>query len=117
LFITTLLMARLATTVREVAGPHRSLLAQSESLEHTTCEVLHIRIGPGVPCVLGTQVSVELTGNWQLFAGGRLQILVGMLQVLLVAVHLLSVCMLQTPGGRLHTLGVPTHWLSGGDTQ
>jgi hypothetical protein len=66
---------------------------------------------------LGTQVSVALTGNWQLFAGGKLQILVGMLHVLVVPVHLLSVCMLQTPGGKLHTLGVPTHWLSGGDTQ
>jgi hypothetical protein len=63
LFITTLLMARFATTVREVAGPQVSVLPQSESLAHTTCEAAHMRIGPGVPCVLGTHVSVALAGN------------------------------------------------------
>jgi hypothetical protein len=63
--MTTLLMARLAITVREVAGPHRSPEPQSESLEHTSCDATHIRIGPGVPFELGTQVSVVLVGVWQ----------------------------------------------------
>jgi hypothetical protein len=115
--MTTLLMARLATTVREVAGPHRSPLGQLESLEHTVCTLLHMRMGPGVCCELATQVSVALPGNWQVLAGGRLQTLEGAEQVLLVAVQLLSVWLLHTPGARLHTLGVPVHWLSGGDTQ
>ena len=38
-------------------------------------------------------------------------------QVLVVAVHLLSVCMLHVADGRLHTLGVPVQRLGGGDTQ
>jgi hypothetical protein len=66
--------------------------------------------------VLDTQVSVALAGNWQLLAGGRLQVLVGMEQVLVVPVHLLSLCMAHVADGRLHTLGVPVHWLSGGVT-
>ena len=56
-------MARLAITVREVAGPHRSPVPQSESLEHTTIELWHMRMGPGVPCELDTHVSVKLAGN------------------------------------------------------
>jgi hypothetical protein len=67
--------------------------------------------------VLDTQVSVALAGNWQLLAGGRMQLLAGMEQVLVVAVHVLSLCMLHVADGRLHTLAVPVHWLSGGVTQ
>jgi hypothetical protein len=66
---------------------------------------------------LDTQVSVALAGNWQVLAGGRLQLLAGIEQVLVVAVHVLSLCMLHVADGRLHTSGVPVHRFGGGVTQ
>jgi hypothetical protein len=110
-------MARFAMTAREVAGPHRSLPPQSESLAHTSCDAAHMRSGPGVPWGLGTQVSVALAGNWQVLGGGMMQVLAGTEQVLAIAVHRLSACMLHVPAGRSHRLGVPAHGLAGGGKQ
>jgi hypothetical protein len=76
-----------------------------------------MRMGPGVPEGLGTHVSVELGGVWQTLAGGMLQVLLGAEQLLLVAVHRLSVCMLQVPCGKTHRSGVPRHGLGGGAMQ
>jgi hypothetical protein len=105
-------------TVREVAGPQVSPVPQSESWEHTSCDVTHMRIGPGVPCELGMQVSVVLTGVWQVLAGGRVQVLLGTAQVLVVVVQVLVFRLLHVPAGRLHTSGVPTeHVLAGGAMQ
>jgi hypothetical protein len=74
-------------------------------------------MGPGVPEGLGTQVSVALAGVWQVLAAGVLQVLLGAEQVFVVAVQRLSVCMLHTPAGRTHRLGVPMHRLGGGGMQ
>jgi hypothetical protein len=76
-----------------------------------------MRIGPRVPCGLGTQVSVALGGNWQVLAGGMMQVLAGSEQVFMVSAHRLSVCMWQVPVGKLHRLGVPVHGLPGGGKQ
>ena len=46
-----------------------------------------------------------------------LHTLFGAEQVLVTAVHLLSLCILQTPGGSTHRLGVPVHRLDGGEMQ
>jgi hypothetical protein len=111
-------MARLAITAREVAGPQLSPVPQSESWEHTSSDVTHMRMGPGVPCELGTQVSVELTGPVQVLAAGMVQVLLGVTQVLLVLAQVLVFRLPQVAAGRLHTSGVPTvHPLTGGGTQ
>ena len=101
-------IARLATTAREVAGPQASPdVVQSESFWHTTCETRHIRMGPGVPLLLGIQTSVLLTGRMQLLTGGITQVFGGVLQVFVAAVQVLSVLVTQVSCGRLQMLAVP----------
>lgn len=93
-------MARLATIARDVAGPQASPAAvQSESRRQTVCEIRHIRMGPGVPVLLGTQMSVSLRGRMQLLGVGMVHVLVGALQVLLVAMQVLSVLRTQLSCG------------------
>jgi hypothetical protein len=50
-----------------------------------------MRMGPGVPLVLGTHTSVLLTGGMHVFAGGITQVFAGVVQVFVVAVQVLSV--------------------------
>jgi hypothetical protein len=102
------LIARLAITAREVAGPQASPgVVQSESFLHTICVMRHIRMGPGVPLLLGTQVSVLLTGRRQGLAGGITQVFTGVLQVFVTAVQVLSVLFTQASCGRLQMFAVP----------
>jgi hypothetical protein len=70
-----------------------------------------------MPEELGTQVSVELAGSWQVLAAGMLQVLLGAEQVFVTAVQRLSVCMLHTPPGNTQTFGEPVHRLGGGSMQ
>lgn len=67
-----------------------------------------MRIGPGVPCGLGTHVSELLAGCIQALTGGTTQVLEGALHVLAAATQLL-VAGLQTSWGRTQLVATPTH--------
>jgi hypothetical protein len=66
-----------------------------------------MRMGPGVPLLLGTQVSVLLTGCTHVFAGGIVQVFVGVLHVFATATQVLSVLFTQVSCARLQMLALP----------
>jgi hypothetical protein len=75
--------------------------------------MMHMRMGPGLPFVLSTQVSVLLTGCRQALVLGSTQVLAAPLQVLATPVHELSVLATHASCGRLQVLVVPVHvWLA-----
>lgn len=57
--------------------------------------------------LLGTHVSVVLTGRTHGLAGGIVQLFAGVPQVFVTAVQVLSVLATQVSWGRLQILGVP----------
>jgi hypothetical protein len=63
-----------------------------------------MRMGPGLPFVPSTQVSVRLAGWRQVLALGSTQVFVALPHVFETAVHALSVLATQVSWGRLHVL-------------